>query len=301
METNSLSFLSEHSKSKYPDFLFQKMSDFYINRLEREWDNKHILKGNVPGEGSINLTTNDYLHLSTDCQVLKAQIKILNQISSTPLMSASFVHGDAPQSLLEKRLASFFESESAILCQSGYVANLGLMQSLVENTNTPIFIDMMTHMSIWDGIRMGGGRAIPFLHNDVKHLEKKIDEFGSGIIVVDSIYSSNGSVAPLTQIAEIARAKNCMLIVDESHSFGTHGIHGKGLVVELGISDIVLFRTASLAKAFASRAGLILCHKEFGDFFNVTSRPQIFSSALMPSDIAGLNMVLEIIIQKLEM
>lgn len=294
MENNLLYFLPERQQ-KYPDFLLKRMDDFYASRLHKEWGGKHILRGAVPREGSINLLSNDYLRLSVDSQVLASQAEPFKGTAQTPLMSASFIHGEAPQAVLERKLASFFGSESAILCQSGYAANLGLMQTLVEDTDVPVYIDMMAHMSIWNGIQMGNGKAVPFMHNDIGHLESKIALFGSGIIVVDSIYSTDGSVAPLHKLAELARAKNCTLIVDESHSFGTHGPDGRGLVEELGINDVVLFRTASLAKAFASRAGLILCPKEFGDYFSITSKPQIFSSALMPFDISGLNTVLDLV------
>lgn len=258
-------------------------------------ERKHILRGAIPSEHAINLTSNDYLHLFRDFEILNSETKRFDETPGTPLMSASFIHGDAPQAILEKRMASFFESESALLCQSGYVANLGLLQTLVEDSSVPVYIDMMAHMSLWNGICLGNGKAILFLHNDISYLKKKIEEHGAGVIVVDSVYSSNGSVAPLSDIAEIAKAKHCTLVVDESHSLGTHGPDGKGLVVELGITDVVLFRTASLAKAFASRAGLILCPEEFVDFFNVTSKPQIFSSALMSFDIEGLNNVLDLI------
>lgn len=89
-------------------------------------------------------------------------------------MSAAFIHGDAPQTVVERKLATFFESESAILCQSDYVANVGLMQALIEDRNVPVYIDMMAHMSIWNGIQLGGGRPIPFLRTDVGHLGHKM-------------------------------------------------------------------------------------------------------------------------------
>ncbi|MFC5873755.1 CAI-1 autoinducer synthase [Chryseobacterium arachidis] len=287
--------LQEDLQTKFPDFLLKKMNDFYANRMGKEWNGKHILRGKIPNENSIDLTSNDYLKFSNDPQVLHSQLTAFGEIHQNPLMSASFIHGNNPHTQLENRLADFFGAESAILCQSGYAANLGLMQALVEDSGVPVYIDMMTHMSVWNGIRLGNGKAISFMHNDMSHLARRINEYGAGIIVVDSVYSSNGSLAPLYELAEIARANNCTLIVDESHSFGTHGRHGKGLIHESGITDLVLFRTASLAKAFGSRAGIILCPDGFRDFFNITSKPQIFSSALMPFDIIGLRAISDLI------
>lgn len=189
-------------------------------------------------------------------------------------------------------MAIFFKAESAILCQSGYVANLRLIQALIEGTDYPVYIDMMAHMSLWNGIQLGGGKAISFLHNDLEHLEKKIQQFGHGLILVDSIYSTDGCIAPLMELSILAKCNDCQLIVDESHSFGVCGIEGCGMICELGLEDDVLFRTASLAKAFGSRAGLILGKSDFNDFFNITVKPQIFSSALMLSDIVSISTVL---------
>lgn len=278
-----------------PEFLKEKLDNFYEKRMGKEWEGRHILRGVSMKSDDINLSSNDYLQLSTHQNVIDAQIDILKEQFSTPLMSASFIHGNAPQSRLERELAVFFKSESAILCQSGYVANLGLIQTLIEGTDCPVYIDMMAHMSLWNGIQLGDGKAVSFLHNDLDHLEKKIEQFGPGLIVVDSVYSTDGSIAPLKELSVLAKLNGCQLIVDESHSFGVCGVDGRGMVCELGIENDVLFRTASLAKAFASRAGLILGKSDFNDFFSVTAKPQIFSSALMPSDIASIDAVLKLV------
>lgn len=280
---------------QYPDFLQKKMLSFYHGRLEKDWNGKHIMRGLIPKKGDVVLTSNDYLFLANHQDVIAAQQAALQTDLMSPIMSAVFLHGDNPQSATEKRFANFFHSKEAVLCQSGYVANLGLLQTLTEDTEIPVYCDFMSHMSLWDGIKLGGGRMIPFLHNDVDHLERKIKQHGPGILVVDAVYSTDGSVCPLTEIVNKAYALDCTIIVDESHSLGTVGQQGKGLVVELGLVNKVMFRTASLAKAFASRAGLILCPKGFSDVFGVTSKPAIFSSALMPVDIAGLNKVLDLV------
>ena len=134
-----------------------------------------------------------------------------------------------------------------------------------------------------------------FHHNDPEHLERQILRHGPGVILVDTIYSTNGSVCPLREIADIAAARGCVLVVDESHSLGTHGPNGEGLVVELGLVNRVHFRTASLAKAFAARAGFIACAAHFAEYFKFESLPAIFSSTLLPHEVAGLAATLEVI------
>ncbi|WP_426741210.1 aminotransferase class I/II-fold pyridoxal phosphate-dependent enzyme, partial [Pseudomonas aeruginosa] len=121
---------------------------------------------------------------------------------------------------------------------------------------------------------------------------------GPGIIAVDSIYSTLGTISPLADYAEIARKFKCLLIVDESHSLGTHGPQGKGMVAKLGLSSQIDLLTASLAKAFSGRGGLIAGDRRLIEYIRYSSLPSIFSSALMPHDLAGFSTSLEIITQE---
>jgi CAI-1 autoinducer synthase len=210
------------------------------------------------------------------------------------MMSAVFQQEESLGKNLEKKFAAYLGFENAVLCQSGWAANVGLIQAIAEE-NTPVYIDFMTHMSLWEGIKSAGARPISFRHNDVLHLEKLIKQHGCGIIAVDSVYSTNGSVSPLPEIIAIGNKYGCILVIDESHSLGTHGPNGKGMVYELGLSDQVHFLTASLAKAFVNRTGLIACSKEFAGYFPYISRPAIFSSAILPVDLAALKATLKII------
>ncbi len=127
-------------------------------------------------------------------------------------------------------------------------------------------------------------------------LENLIIKHGRGIIVVDSIYSTIGDACPLVDVADLATRYGCALVVDESHSLGTHGPKGAGLVAKFGLSDQVHFITASLAKTFAARAGIIFCSKNIGKCFPYVAHPTIFSSTLLPYEIAGLQATLELIL-----
>lgn len=191
-------------------------------------------------------------------------------------------------------MASYVGYDKAILCQSGWAANVGLMQ-VIAGQDTNIYIDFFAHMSLWEGIKSSGAKAFPFRHNNTRSLEKIIKKNGKGIIVVDSVYSTTGDICPLKDIADLATRYGCVLVVDESHSLGTHGPNGSGLVADLGISEQVHFITASLAKTFAARAGIVLCSKSVADWFPYVSYPAIFSSALLPYEIAGLTATLEVI------
>jgi len=209
-------------------------------------------------------------------------------------MSAVFMHDGSDKAIFEADIAGFAGFESAILCQSGWAANVGLMQ-VIADSSTPVYIDFLTHMSLWEGIKSAGAPFHTFLHNDAAHLEKLIQRHGQGIILVDSLYSTTGDIAPLADIVDIANRYNCISVVDESHSLGTHGPEGRGLVAALGLTDRVHFITGSLAKAFAGRAGIIFCSKRFAQCYPYMAHPAIFSSALLPHEIAGLAATLKII------
>lgn len=283
--------------AEVPEFVSLRVGKYYRDRVENTWGGGHIMRGRVPGADALHLCSNDYLSLAQHPRILAAMADSIRSDGNGLLMSGIFLHGACPQIELEERLAEFMLAESGVLCQSGYSANTGLIQA-IANEQTPVYADMMAHMSLWEGIKSAGAKAITIFHNDVEHLERQILRHGPGIVVVDSIYSTTGSIAPLGKIVEICEAQGCLLVADESHSLGTHGPNGEGLVVELGLAERVHFRTASLAKAFAGRAGFITCSRQFGEYFKSESNPAIFSSTLLPHDVRGLEATLSVIRQE---
>ncbi len=252
------------------------------------------MRGKKPGNNSIQLSSNDYLSLAKHPEILQATAESILREGGGLLMSGIFLHGENPILALEQKLAAFMQANGGVLCQSGFSANTGLIQSIADE-QTPVYVDMLAHMSLWEGIRSAGAPAVMFYHNDPDHLERQVLKHGPGVIVVDSVYSTNGSVCPLNEIVEIGTAHGCVLVVDESHSLGTHGSRGEGLVASMGLADRVHFRTASLAKAFAGRAGFIACSEWFSDYFKFESTPAIFSSTLLPHEVAGLDATLDVI------
>lgn len=284
-----------HHDAALPSFLAARVDRYYRTRVHETWAGGHIMRGREPGADALHLSSNDYLSIARHPEILDAMCRSIRDEGNGLLMSGIFLHGDdCPQLQLEDRFAMWMDAEASVLCQSGFAANTGLIQS-IANDETPVYVDMMAHMSLWEGIRSAGARAVSFLHNDVDHLEQRIQRNGPGVVIVDSVYSTNGSVAPLAAIADVCAEYGCVLVVDESHSFGTHGPRGAGLVVELGLTDRVHFRTASLAKAFAGRAGIIGCSRRFQEYFKFEALPAIFSSTLLPHEVMGLAATLGVI------
>lgn len=274
--------------------LRQRIASEFQSRWENEWGGKFVTHGIAPGANAVRLDGNDYLAVTGHPQVVQAQLDALRRGQEFIIQSGVFQLDGSPASQLEKALTSWLGKEDGLLCQSGYTANLGLLQ-VIADPQTPVYLDSLAHMSLWEGARAAAAPMYGFRHNDPGHLSKMAARHGPGLVVVDSVYSTTGAVAPLAELVEVAQQHDCMILVDESHSLGTHGPGGKGLCAMLGLTDSVHFITASLAKAFAGRAGFFTMPAELRPYLMCHSRPSIFSSCLLPHEVAGLAATLEVI------
>ncbi|MBA5638216.1 quorum-sensing autoinducer CAI-1 synthase [Duganella sp. LX20W] len=276
-----------------PDYVTCRMDAHYVTRIEQLLGGEHPHAWQPTPAGAIFLAGNDYLCLGGEPALVRAQANRLAG-GAALLMSAVYLQEGSPQHRLEHKFARLMGAEDGILTQSGWAANVGLVQCLA-GPGVPVFLDMQAHASLWEGVQSAGAEAISFLHNDLEHLRRQVSRHGPGIIAVDALYSTNGSVAPLAGLVELAERTGCLLVVDESHSLGTHGPRGAGLVAQLDLAERVHFRTASLAKAFAGRAGIITCSSKFKGYFLSESRPAIFSSCLLEHELAWFDAAIDFV------
>jgi CAI-1 autoinducer synthase len=279
-----------------PSFVTRRMDAHHVTRIEQLMGGEHVHIWKRPGPGAVMLAGNDYLCLSNEPGLLAAQADCLRATGGQALMSAVFLQAGSLQHRLEQKFAGFMHAEETVLAQSGWAANVGLLHSIAA-PEVPVYLDIMAHASLWDGVQLGGAKGIPFLHNNMDHLKRQLDKHGAGVIVVDALYSTDGSLAPLHEVLALAEKSGSVLVVDESHSLGTHGPRGAGLVVAAGLEDRVHFRTASLAKAFAGRAGIITCSSRFKPYFLSESRPAIFSSCLLNHELAWFDAAIDVVEQ----
>ena len=274
--------------------LRERMEHQFRQRWEQEWGSKLPTQGRAAGPDAVRLDGNDYLAVTGHPAIVQAQVDALRHNREFVVQSVVFQHDGSPTARFEAALAQHLGKERAMLSQSGYAANVGLLQ-VIADPQTPVYLDSLAHMSLWEGVRAAGAPAHAFRHNDPEHLLKMVQRHGAGLVVVDSVYSTTGAVARLPELVEIAEQHDCMMLVDESHSLGTHGPGGKGLCAALGLTDRVQFITASLAKAFAGRAGFFTMPAELRAYLMCHSYPSIFSSCLLPHEVAGLSATLEVI------
>lgn len=239
-------------------------------------------------ENKIDFFSNDYLGFAKSKTIQKEAKKILakneykNGSSGSRLISGnSSLHTET-----EKFIAKFHKSESALLYNSGYDANLGLL-SCVPQFGDVILYDEFSHASIRDGIRLSKARAYKFNHNSLTDLEEKITkQNGTVYVVVESVYSMGGDSPDLTAIANLCSKYNAFLIVDEAHAVGIVGKKGKGLVNELKLEKSVFARVITYGKAMGCHGAAILGDKELIDFLINFSRSFIYTTAISPHSVA---------------
>lgn len=286
----------ESNKNQLPNIVANKIEQ-HLEQLIYDLDSgKNLVVGKQPKQGDIVLQSNDYLALSGNEAIDRRHVDAILTPQKSTFMSGVFLHdGDAKQ-VAEQRLAQFAGFNSCSLFQSGWIANIALLQTICDQ-NSHVYIDFFAHASLWEGARIAGANLHPFMHNNVSHFEKLVKRNGPGILIVDSIYSTIGTIAPLEALIDVAKCYGCAVIVDESHSLGTHGTDGAGLLQHLRLSDQVDFMTASLAKAFAYRAGAVWCNNQTNEVIPYAAYPSIFSSTLLPSEIARIDATLDVIQQ----
>lgn len=287
--------MNTNAKIHYlPDFIQRRLEFFIEDLIHPNQNGKHLVLGTRPHDGDIVLQSNDYLSLANH-PLIKARLKkAIDETQDSVFMSAIFLQDQASKPSLEQQLADYVHFDSCLLSQSGWNANTALLQTICP-PDSHVYIDFFAHMSLWEGARYASANLHPFMHNNCDHMRKLIQRNGPGLIAVDSVYSTVGTVAPLADIVAIAQETGCAILVDESHSIGTHGIQGAGLVAELGLSSQVDFMTASLAKTFAYRAGVIWTNNCANQCIPFVGYPAIFSSTILPYEIAALEATLEVI------
>ncbi len=290
---NNATKVGFHNPTLLPQ-LTERIARDFAPRWQSQWGGKFVLHGAAPGSNAVHLDGNDYLNLTGHPAIVQAQIDALRTDAGAVVQSGVFHHNDHPGRALALSLAHWIGKENGYVCQSGFAANVGLLQ-IIANAETPVYLDALAHASLWEGAHVARAPAYAFRHNDLDHLARLIGTHGPGIVVVDSVYSTVGAMCPLADMVELIERHGCMIVVDESHSLGTHGPQGAGLCAQLGLSHRVHFITASLAKAFAGRAGFFTIPNSMYYYMLSTNNANIFSSSLLPHEIAGLAATMNVI------
>ena len=245
--------------------------------------------------GYIALHQNDYLRLGNHPDVIAARDKANSRNRSESFMSSVYGGGSDECELFRRDIAACMKAEDALLTTSGWAANVGLIEAIAPVLK-PVYIDNHAHASLYDGVKLSLGKKVVIEHNDPDNLLTRIAHSGPGIVVIDAVYSTDGSIGDIARYLEICEQNDCVLLLDEAHSFGLFG-DGGGLAVELGLAERVHFRTVSLNKALGGHGGLIAGNREMMKLARARCRSIIFSSATSSVSAAGHRAALDVIVQ----
>lgn len=230
----------------------------------------------------IDFSSNDYLGFARSAELKKCFESALKKYPDYKLGSTGsrlLAGNDWFTENLEKQIAAFHLAESALIFNSGYDANLGLLSSLPQRGDT-IITDELVHASMIDGARLSHAHRYTFKHNDLNSLEQKLKRAqGKIYIAVESVYSMDGDEAPLKEICNLAEQYHAALLVDEAHATGVFGTQGRGLVEKEGLTNRVFARTITFGKALGTHGAAILGSNVLRSYLINFARSFIYSTA----------------------
>tara|TARA_Y100000589_G_scaffold145553_1_gene139229 strand:- start:7227 stop:8372 length:1146 start_codon:yes stop_codon:yes gene_type:complete len=272
------------SHLKIPKNRLRKLRPFTLGA--RPYEFKYLM--NKMHIDLIDLCSNDYFGMSRDKDVIDAAYKtsLSDGLGSG---SSLFISGSRPiHELLEKRLSEWLGQEKILLFPSGFQANIAAMQALADRKSI-VIADKLIHNSLLVGIKASGAKLVRFLHNDLIDLRTKLSKYclcGRPIIVVvESLYSMEGTIAPLDEICKICSENNVKLFVDEAHALGILGPKGKGL--SYTHKNSVNLLSGTFGKSFGSGGAFLACNSFMGEYLIQTSGAFRYTTALSPSLAAG--------------
>ncbi len=253
---------------------------------------------NVGGREYIDFSSNDYLGLSGHPRLIEAAKIALDEFGAGSSASRLLSGDLAIHHRLEEEVARFKNKERALVFNSGYQANVGILSSLYARGDA-IFSDRLNHASIIDGILLSGARIFRFSHNDPGHLEvllkRERRKFKKALIITETVFSMDGDRPPLKALVGLKERYGCRIMVDEAHATGIYGKNGSGVVEEDGVSDEVDLIMGTFSKALGSFGAYVAASGEIVDYLINTCRSFIYSTALPPavtaSNLAALELV----------
>lgn len=259
-----------------------KKEDFLANRLKQR-ESDQLLRSLHQKGHLIDFASNDYLGFARSAALRE---RIRQKVEGTKAMKTGatgsrLISGNTDfAEALEQSIALYHGAAAALLFNSGYDANIGLFAAIASKGDT-LITDELVHASIIDGARLSYAQRFRFRHNDLNDLERKLKRATGNIFIgVESVYSMDGDIAPLREIAALAQHYQAHLIVDEAHATGILGEGGRGLVAALGLEQLVLARVHTFGKALGVHGAIVAGSSRLRDFLINFARSFIYTTAL---------------------
>jgi 8-amino-7-oxononanoate synthase len=253
----------------------------------------------VDGRPMLNFSSNDYLGLANEPALKEASAEAARAFGAGSGASRLICGSLAPHAQLEETLAAFKDTEAALAFSTGYAAGVGTICALVDHSDI-IILDKLVHACIVDAARLSGAKIRVFEHNNLADLEEKLkwaadrqsdkkdqERPGRILVATESVFSMDGDIAPLREMARLKQQYGAWLMVDEAHATGIFGAHRRGMAEELGVSQDIEVQMGTLGKAIGASGGYICGSKILVDYLVNRARSFIFSTAPVPAAAAA--------------
>ena len=240
------------------------------------------------GRDTILLGTYNYMGMTFDPDVIAAGKDALDNFGSGTTGSRVLNGTYRGHREVEQALREFYAMEHAMVFSTGYQANLGII-STIAGKDDYIILDIDSHASIWDGCSLGNAQVVPFKHNDIEAMEKRLKRVPEGagkLVVLEGVYSMLGDIAPLKEMIGVAKVNGAMVLVDEAHSMGFIGPNGRGVAEEQGVLDQVDFVIGTFSKSVGTVGGFCVSNHPKFEVLRLVCRPYVFTASLPPSVVA---------------
>ncbi|CRG97086.1 delta-aminolevulinic acid synthetase, putative [Plasmodium gallinaceum] len=284
-----------YSTSNYDNnYNISSNNDIHVKKEEHQHFMWKLNKHAITDEKTVVWCSNDYLCLSNNEKIIDVGIETLKKIGNSSGGTRNISGSLLNHTHLEYILAKWFNKESALLFTSGYIANVGALQTIGKLLNLVFVSDEMNHASIINGIRESKCEKHIFKHNDMNDLERILKNLRTKkeyknrkiMIVFESIYSMTGSISDIKEIVRLAKQYNALTYIDEVHAVGLYGKKGSGYSEELNICDEIDIVNGTLSKTIGSLGGFICANKYFIDVIRSYSSHFIFTTSLTPVNIS---------------
>lgn len=240
------------------------------------------------GRQTILLGTYNYMGMTFDPDVIAAGKQALDEFGAGTTGSRVLNGTYSGHKAVEEALKEFYGMDHAMVFSTGYQANLGII-STIAGKGDYIVLDIDSHASIWDGCKMGDAEVVPFKHNDIEALDKRLGRIPEGagkLVVLEGVYSMLGDIAPLKEMIAVAKKHGAMVLVDEAHSMGFIGPNGRGVAEDQGCLDDVDFVIGTFSKSVGTVGGFCVSNHPKFEILRLVCRPYVFTASLPPSVVA---------------
>ena len=251
----------------------------------------------IGGRSVILMASNDYLGLATHPALKQAAIEATERFGVGSGASRLISGTLPPHSELERTLADFKHTESALVFSSGYSANIGLIPALIDSTGL-ILADRLSHASLIDGSRLSGAEFRVFRHGDMRQLHDLLGRRSSRretLIVTEGIFSMDGDAAPLVEMADLAERYGARLLVDDAHGTGVMGCDGRGTLEHYGVESRIPFHMGTLSKAFGTSGAYVVGPASLVHYLVNRARSMLFSTAPPPATVAAATAAIRVV------